>query len=93
MEKKLHHNVSQFMDRCTTNIAQSQTGFINFIIMPSFGLITRFLENTKVFLDQIEQNKQSWEQLLSQYEKKMEEEKEAWEEKQSQSESSILIKE
>jgi hypothetical protein len=25
-----------FMDRCTTNIEQSQIGFIDFIIKPSF---------------------------------------------------------
>lgn len=31
-EKRMNVPVSQFMDRCTTNIAKSQIGFINFII-------------------------------------------------------------
>ena len=50
-EKAKGFNISQFMDRCTTNIASSQTGFINFIIVPSFGLVERLLPKSKVFMD------------------------------------------
>ena len=35
-EKHLGIPVSMFMDRCTTNIEQSQIGFIDFIIKPAY---------------------------------------------------------
>lgn len=36
MEKTLNVDVSQFMDRCTTNVAQCQIGFLGFVINPGF---------------------------------------------------------
>ena len=63
------------MDRTTTNIAQSQTGFINFIIMPSFGHLETFLPKTKVFMDQIGKNKNNWDTKIPNYAEKMEEQK------------------
>ena len=36
LEKQHEFPISQFYDRKTTNIAQSQIGFINFIIKPAF---------------------------------------------------------
>lgn len=39
LEKQLNFDVSQFMDRDTTNIAKSQIGFIDALILPAFNLI------------------------------------------------------
>lgn len=78
MEKKHGHIVSQFMDRCTTNIAQSQIGFINFIIQPSFEIVTTFLPKTKGIMDNIARNKEQWQQSIPEYEAKMEEQKKWW---------------
>ena len=63
------------MDRTTTNIAQSQTGFISFIILPSFGLMEKLLPKSKLYIDQISINKQNWEEKVADYAKRMDEEK------------------
>lgn len=78
-EKRLGHNVSQFMDRCTTNVASSQAGFIDFIIKPSFAIIQILLPKAKVYLDQIDSNKMDWEKKIPEYERKMEDNKHSWE--------------
>ena len=61
IEKKLGHNVSMFMDRCTTNIAKSQVGFINFIIKPSFEAATIFLPGIHRNIENMELNKRNYE--------------------------------
>ena len=49
------------MDRETTNIAQSQIGFINFIIKPGFDIVHMLLPQTQRLMQGIEENKKNWE--------------------------------
>lgn len=63
------------MDRCTTNIAESQKGFIDFIIKPSFLLMAQFLPKAEGIMERIEVNKLEWERLSPDYQRQMEEEK------------------
>ena len=55
------------MDRCTTNIAKSQIGFINFIIKPSFDVMNTFLPNIHRIIQGVEQNKGEWESRIEEY--------------------------
>lgn len=73
------------MDRCTTNIAKSQIGFINFIIKPSYETMHSYLPGIQRMLQGIDQNKVEWENRVDQYEAKMEKEKWWWEKKQKAS--------
>ena len=41
LERELNFPISQLFDRHTTNIAKSQIGFFNFIIRPSFQLLSK----------------------------------------------------
>lgn len=59
--------VSQFMDRCTTNIAKSQIGFISFIIKPSFEIMSSFLPGTTIMKDGCIENSSTWESKFNQY--------------------------
>ena len=77
-EKRLGHDVSQFMDRCTTNIAKSQVGFINFIIKPSFEAATIFLPGIHRNLENMEINKRNYESRIEDDEQRMNQEKAKW---------------
>ena len=66
-EKKNNFPVSMFMDRTTTNIAQSQVGFIDFIQKPTFQASTLFLPEVQRCYDALEVNKASWEGLIPEY--------------------------
>lgn len=59
------------MDRCTTNIAKSQLGFIDFIITPAFETIHLFLPDIYRSIDGIEQNRKLWESKIDEYENLM----------------------
>ena len=60
------------MDRCTTNVAKSQIGFINFIIKPSFGIMHQFLPNIHRMIQGIELNEAAWKSRVDQYQEIME---------------------
>jgi len=62
--------ISPLCDRNTTSRADSQMGFINFVIRPSFEVLQRHLPYTAEFLPLIQKNYKFWE-----LEKKTEEEK------------------
>ena len=78
-EKVMGVTVSQFMDRCTTNIAKSQIGFISFIIKPSFEIMSTFLPNTAIMKEGCIANSQTWESKFSSYQEIMEKEASAYE--------------
>ena len=66
------------MDRCTTNIAKSQIGFISFIIKPSFEIMSNFLPNVTIMLDGCLDNSKSWESKVDSYQEIMEKEAETY---------------
>ena len=57
------------MDRCTTNIAKSQLGFIDFIIKPAYETIQLYLPDIYRSIEGIEENRKIWEQKIPEYEK------------------------
>lgn len=77
-EKIMGVTVSQFMDRCTTNIAKSQIGFISFIIKPSFEIMSNFLPNVTEMLDGCLENSDIWSSKVDLYQEKMEKEAESY---------------
>ena len=58
------------MDRYTTNIAGAQGGFIDNFIRPAFELLTQILPETKVNIEQMEENKLQWKALEDDYDPK-----------------------
>ena len=71
------------MDRCTTNIAKSQIGFISFIIKPSFDIMCGFLPATYLMMEGCEHNKTEWENRIDSYQAIMEKEAGAYEARKS----------
>lgn len=59
------------MDRETINIAKSQLGFIDFIIAPSWEVLSTMLPALKPLNEKIKENRKSWEDLEKVYEDKM----------------------
>ena len=70
LEKEHNFQVSQFMDRNTTNIAKSQIGFIDALILPAFNLIAQVLPNLSNIVSALESNKENWRDLFEEYDKK-----------------------
>lgn len=70
-EKSLKLPVSQFMDRETTNIAKGQIGFIDFIIKPIYAAGHSFLPKLQVNINNIDANKDKWQNKFDEYEEKM----------------------
>ena len=60
--------ISQFYDRKTTNIAQSQLGFIDFIIKPAFAPVMKIFPNIAHLETCIESNKSNWKSQIDAYE-------------------------
>jgi len=63
LEKKFQLPPSPFMDRATTNMAKSQTGFINFLVLPLYQAFVEQFPETNICLDQLEQNLKYWKDL------------------------------
>jgi hypothetical protein len=62
-EKSMNLSVSFLCDRDTVNIPQSQIGFINNIIRPTFELVKALLPNTDSLMNCIEENLNKWNQV------------------------------
>ena len=54
------------------NVAQSQVGFIDGIVMPIFKTFERVFPEIKTTLGQLEENKQVWQSLVKDYEEEKE---------------------
>ncbi len=62
-EKSMNLPISFLCNRETTNIPKSQVGFINNIILPTFGLVKTLLPNTDYLIKCIEDNLIKWNEL------------------------------
>jgi hypothetical protein len=62
-----------FNDRLTTNIARSQIGFIDGLVMPPFELIAQVLPNLGHMVDDLKANKDNWRSLFEEYDEKQKE--------------------
>ena len=66
-ERSRGFNISMFMDRYTTNIAQSQVGFIDFIMKPSFGAACILLPALTRNKEALDVNRAEWEKRIPEY--------------------------
>jgi 3'5'-cyclic nucleotide phosphodiesterase len=72
LERKRGSPVSAFMDRHTTNIAQSQVGFINFLVVPmyeSLEVLLPYPSFRQVIMSQLRENLNYWKTRLEASEK------------------------
>ena len=56
-------------DRKTTNIARSQIGFIDFVVMPYFDAIATLMPGMYFTVDQMRSNKETWSSSIEEYER------------------------
>lgn len=61
LEKTEKLPVSFLCDRTTTNIAKSQPGFLNFIVIPLFTVVSEVMPSLKVLEQNARNNVKSWE--------------------------------
>jgi|LakMenEpi03Oct11_1017367.scaffolds.fasta_scaffold06407_1 cAMP-specific phosphodiesterase 4 len=59
-----------FFDRTTTNVAKSQIGFIDALVLPAFSLIVNVLPNLNHILTDLQANKANWTTLFNEYDDK-----------------------
>ena len=59
------------MDRQTVNVAKAQVGYIDFIIKPSFDILSEILPMMNVAVDNAEQNKTGYAKLVDKFETQM----------------------
>lgn len=74
-ERDLGQPITYLMDRETINIAKSQGGFIDFIIAPSWEVLTSMLPKLAPLNDMIKRNKETWASKVDVYERRLEAEK------------------
>lgn len=60
LEKHQKLPVSFLCDRETTAIAQSQPGFVNFIVAPLFATLSEAMPKLKLMLNQAKENAAKW---------------------------------
>ncbi len=61
------------MDRTEVNIASSQVGFIDVIILPAFDTWSMFLPNAQVCVENAKSNQLRWKESIPQYQLRLEE--------------------
>ena len=64
-EKELHLPVGDLNDRANINLAKSQIGFIDFIVLPSFEVFVKFLPKVSKNVEQLKINRQKWSSLVA----------------------------
>ena len=52
-------------DRANINLAKSQIGFIDFIVLPSFEVFVKFLPKVSKNVEQLKINRQKWSSLVA----------------------------
>jgi len=65
-------NPSFLMDRNTTNIAGCSIGFINMLVTPAYEELVKVIPDASIWLDNINTNKDKWEEQKSEFAKRME---------------------
>lgn len=65
--------ITMLCDRKTTNVARSQIGFIEFVVLPYFDALASILPGMYFAVDQMKANKETWGQMIEEYEKQREE--------------------
>ncbi|CAD8196915.1 unnamed protein product [Paramecium pentaurelia] len=66
-EKELGLPVTMLCDRRTTNVAKSQLGFIDFMVLPYYNTLSQILPQLSEFIEQITENKKAWAEQIEHY--------------------------
>ena len=61
VEKESGHAASFLCDRLNTTVCKEQPGFCNYIVMPTWRLLTTIMPGMSPCLDKVQQNIVSWE--------------------------------
>jgi hypothetical protein len=70
-EKSMGLPVSYLCDRFTVNVATSQIGFIDVIVMPLYEAVRAFLPQTEPMLVNMRENKVVWKDKVPLYDQKL----------------------
>lgn len=65
LEKESGLQISFNCDRAIANVPKGQIGFLNAFIMPTFHLVTQIFPTLGFFIDNVKQNIEQWNYLLS----------------------------
>lgn len=68
-ERQLGLNISYLCDRYSVNLAKSQIGFLDFIILPTIQATVSFLPKLEKEIEHLKANKKNWEQKVEFYDK------------------------
>ncbi|CAD8106543.1 unnamed protein product [Paramecium sonneborni] len=66
-EKELGLPITMLCDRRTTNVAKSQIGFIDFMVLPYYNTLQQIIPQLAEFMEQITDNKRYWAEQIEQY--------------------------
>ncbi|CAD8117077.1 unnamed protein product [Paramecium sonneborni] len=66
-EKELGLPITMLCDRKTTNVAKSQIGFIDFMVLPYYNTLSQILPQLSEFIVQITENKKAWAEKIEYY--------------------------
>ncbi|CAD8096531.1 unnamed protein product [Paramecium primaurelia] len=66
-EKDLGLPITMLCDRRTTNVAKSQIGFIDFMVLPYYNTLQQILPQLAEFMEQISENKRFWAEQIEHY--------------------------
>ncbi|CAK87723.1 unnamed protein product (macronuclear) [Paramecium tetraurelia] len=66
-EKELGLPITMLCDRRTTNVAKSQIGFIDFMVLPYYNTLAQILPLLSDYIDQITENKKAWAEKIEHY--------------------------
>ena len=67
-EKSLGLPISFLCDRTTSNVPKSQIGFINFVITPTFKVLTEAFPSLTYLVNNAKDNLAQWEKMLKESE-------------------------
>jgi hypothetical protein len=60
LEKQENLPISFLCDRKTTNVAESQPGFLSYIVLPLFKTLQEIMPPLHVMVERAEENKKKW---------------------------------
>ncbi|CAD8199035.1 unnamed protein product [Paramecium pentaurelia] len=66
-EKDLGLPITMLCDRRTTNVAKSQIGFIDFMVLPYYNTLQQIIPVLAEFMEQISENKRYWAEQIEHY--------------------------
>lgn len=72
LERSKGYTISYLMDRTTVNIARSQIGFLDFIILPSYSAAKEVLPKLEENIQNVLKNKEEWTSRFEEYDNRME---------------------